>query len=154
MTTPTVSLSFPVPLGATFRETFRRFNVQSDVTERAGQLVYKATGRAVPEADKVPEDYTGCTAVLQMRRCHGDSEVLLTFSTDPDSEHGRITLGEDGTVSLYLSLTQVAALSYGDGPGQWRRAVGHMFITFSNGDVLRHFEIHLQLDPGGGACHV
>lgn len=147
MTTPTVSLHFTVQQGATFRQTFKRFQVPSEAVARNGVLVYKASGKPVPEADKVPVDYTGCTARMQVRRDIGHADVLLTFSTEPQAGQGRITLGADGAVELYLSHTQTGALPFGDGAGQWRDGVGQMEVTFSNGDVLRHFEIHLCIDP-------
>ncbi|WP_368921277.1 hypothetical protein [Comamonas aquatica] len=142
MTTPTVSLHFTVQQGATFRQTFKRFQVPSEAVARNGVLVYKATGRAVPEADKVPVDYSGCTARMQVRRDIGHADVLLTFSTEPQAEQGRITLGADGAVELYLSHAQTSAIA-------WSDAVGQMEVTFANGDVERHFEIALCVDPEG-----
>ena len=142
MTTPTVSLHFTVQQGATFRQTFKRFQVPSEAVVRNGALVYKTTGKPVPEADKVPVDYSGCTARMQLRRDIGHADVLLTFSTDPQAEQGLITLGADGAVELYLSHTQTSAIT-------WSDAVGQMEVTFSNGDVERHFEISLCVDPEG-----
>lgn len=142
MTTPTVSLHFTVQQGATFRQTFKRFQVPSEAVARNGVLVYKASGKPVPEADKVPVDYTGCTARMQVRRDIANQDVLLTFSTDPEADQGRITLGADGTVELYLSHTQTSAIA-------WSDAVGQMEVTFTNGDVERHFEIALCVDPEG-----
>lgn len=142
MTTPTVSLHFTVQQGATFRQTFKRFQVPSEAVARNGALVYKTTGKPVPEADKVPVDYTGCTARMQLRRDIANQDVLLTFSTDPEADQGRITLGADGTVELYLSHTQTSAIT-------WSDAVGQMEVTFTNGDVERHFEIALCVDPEG-----
>ena len=141
MTTPTVSLHFTVQQGATFRAKFQRFNVPVDVVLRNGALVYKTNGRAVPDTDKTPVDYTGCTAQMVLS-C---TEPPLTFSTDPSEAQGRITLGDDGMCELHLTPAQTAALT-------WERAAGPLDVTFSNGDVERHFYIELCLERMGG-CH-
>jgi hypothetical protein len=79
---------------------------------------------------------------MQLRRDIGHADVLLTFSTEPQAEQGRITLGADGAVELYLSHAQTSAIT-------WSDAVGQMEVTFANGDVERHFEIALCVDPEG-----
>lgn len=140
MTTPTVSLHCTIQQGATFRASFQRFLVAQEAIVRNGVLVYKASGKPVPDADKQPVDYTGCSALMQLRSKVGAPDVLLTFSTSPETGQGLITLGEDGRVQLYLSHTHTSAL-------QWRDAVGQMEVTFGNGDVERHYEITFCLDP-------
>lgn len=149
MTTPTVSLHFTVQQGATFRPVWKRYQVPAEAIVRNGTLVYKASGKAVPQPDMVPVDYTGCKARMQMRASVDAPDVLLTFSTQPQEGEGVITLGADGAVGLELSPMQTSALPYGDGAGQWRQACGQMEVEFANGDIERHFEIHLCLDPEG-----
>lgn len=148
-TTPTIHLNFTIQQGATFAPSWKRFQVPAEATVRSGVLVHKSTGKPVTDAEKQPVDYTGCTARMQVRSDVHAPEVLLTFSTEPQEGEGRITLGADGAVALHLSPALTAALPYGDGAGQWRDGVGQMEITFTNGDVFRHFEIHLCLDPEG-----
>lgn len=149
MQTPTICLSLPIQQGATFRPSWKRFQVPGDAVARNGVLVYRATGKAVPPEDMQPVDYTGASARMQVRKEVGAPEVLLTFSTTPQDGEGGITLGADGTVELHLSAAQTSALPHGCGPGQWTEGVGQMEVTFANGDVLRHFEISLYLDPEG-----
>lgn len=142
MTTPTVSLHFTIQQGATFRQRWQRFQIPTEAVVRNGVLIYKATGKPVPDADKQPVDYTGCTARMQLRASVDHADVLLTFSTAPEADQGRITLEADGTVELYLSHAQTTAIT-------WIDAVGQMEVIFSNGDVERHFEISLCVDPEG-----
>ena len=141
MTTPTVSLHYTVQPGATFRARFQRFNVPVDVVLRNGVLVYKTTGKAVPEADKTPVDYTDCTAQLAV----GCGEQRLTFSTNPTADQGRITLGADGVCELHLTPVETSAIT-------WQEARGALDVTFANGDVERHFHISLCVEHVGG-CH-
>lgn len=142
MTTPTVFLHFTIQQGATFRPSWKRYQVPAEAVVRNGVLVYKTTGRPVPDADKRPVDYTGCSARMQVRQQIASPDVLLTFSTTPEEGQGRITLGADGSVQLHLSHAQTSDI-------QWSEAVGQMEVTFSNGDVERHFEICLCVDPEG-----
>ena len=146
MTTPTVSLHFTVQQGATFRQRFQRFQVPADVVLRNGALLYKASGKPVPSADRVPVDYTGCTAVLQLRS--GESELAVTFSTSPEAGQGSITLDDRGQCELLLTAQQTAGLNF----SQCGDLVGPLDVTFSNGDVERQFLVHLSLEPVAG-CH-
>lgn len=75
MTTP-ACLDYTIYQGATFRAPLERVTVPYPVREECGQLVKACSGEPVPDTDKVPEDYTGCTARMQLRREIDDPEVL------------------------------------------------------------------------------
>ena len=79
-----------------------------------GGYVDACTGAPVPPGDLRDEDYTGCTARMQLREDVGSSEVLWEMSTD----NGRIelngntlTLVFDAADSSALTLTQPSATS-------------------------------------------
>ena len=81
MTTP-ACLNYPIYQGATFREELERVTVPYSVRQECGgRLVDACTGASVPDADITREDYTGCTARMQLRRDIDDPEVLLELST-------------------------------------------------------------------------
>ncbi len=137
-----------VHLGATLRKRWQRFTVPYPVTSGPGGVLCRQdTGRPVPEQDKVPVDYTGCAALLQLRAKHG-GPVVLEFSTAPTEQQGSLTLDASGWVEMALSAAQTASLPYGAKANQWKDAFGGMHITFGNGDVFRHFDVALRLDSG------
>lgn len=146
MTQP-AKLQFTIYQGATFSQRWERLLCDYAVAERNGQLVNAATGKPVPAADLTSEDYTGCTARMQVRSDIHSPRVLFEMSTADSS----ITLGV-GWGQIDLSEAQTSALQYGSDParGKWRTAVGQMEITRPDGvTVERHYEIAFNLDPGG-----
>jgi len=75
----------------------------------------------------VPVDLTGCTARMQVRQKVESTDVLLSLTT----ENGGIILGGTaGTVTIYLSATATAALT-------WKSGVYDLEIEFGTGDVRR-----------------
>lgn len=84
-----------------------------------------------PEADRVYQDYTGCTfsAVLKMAPTGGT--VIDTLTT----ANGRVT--SDGT-NIVLHFTPAATNAY---PPDVQRCWCYVEVTRPNGDVERHFEI-------------
>lgn len=101
--------AFKVPLkidqGSTFRKT---------VTWKAG----------TPPA---PVDLTGCTARMHVRSEIKSPVVLLDLTT----ANGGITLGgATGTVDIYLTDEQTAAIT-------WATGVYDLEVEFANGDVRR-----------------
>lgn len=148
MTKP-AHLSAVIQQGATFNWR-RRWGAYPRPVRVAGcDLVYVDTGSPAPDADFVPTDFTGCTARMQLRVDIEAPAVLLEFSTAPTAGQGRIVLGADGWVALELSDEQTAALPYGQGPGQWDSAAGHLDVTFADGTVERLALVHFSLCPGG-----
>ncbi len=143
MTTP-ACLDYPIYQGATFREPLKRVTVPYPVREECGQLVKACSGEPVPDADKVPEDYTGCTARMQLRREIDDPEVLLELSTT----NGGIEL--DGAwLRLLMTADQTAAFVYGYPPTGWTSCIGQIEITRPSGDVERQYELRFDLYPEG-----
>ncbi len=71
-------------------------------------------------------DLTGCTARLQMRASVNDPAVLLAL----DTTTGGIELLADGEISISISATDTAALT-------WKKAVFELEVQFANGDVTR-----------------
>ena len=141
MTTP-ASLDYPIYQGATFREPLKRVTVPYPVREECGQLVKACSGEPVPDTDKVPEDYTGCTARMQLRREIDDPEVLLELST----ANGGVEL--DGAwLRLLMTAEQTAAFVYGPIAPGWTSCIGQIEITRPNGDVERQYELRFALYP-------
>lgn len=92
------------------------------------------TGAPVPPTDFHDEDYTGCSALLQIRADIGEP-VLWEMSTT----NGRIEL--DGkTLTLVFEADDSSAFTFYDG------AMGQVEVTRSNGDVERHYALTFTID--------
>lgn len=92
------------------------------------------TGAPVPPTDFHDEDYTGCSALLQIRADIGEP-VLWEMSTT----NGRIEL--DGkTLTLVFDANDSSAFTFYDG------AMGQVEVTRSNGDVERHYALTFTID--------
>ena len=143
MTTP-ASLTLTIYQGATFREELERLTVPYEVREDCGRLVSACSGASVPDADKTPEDYTGCTARVQLRRKVDDPEVLAELTT----ENGGIEL--DGAwLRLLMTPQQTAALVYGRTLPGWTSCIGQVEVTRPGGEVERQYELSFVLMPEG-----
>lgn len=141
MTTP-ACLDFTIYQGATFRTALERYSVAYPVREECDGVVKACSGEPVPDADKVPEDYTGCTARMQLRREIDDPEVLLELST----ANGGIEL--DGAwLRLLMTAEQTAAFVYGPIAPSWNSCIGQIEITRPSGDVERQYELRFALYP-------
>lgn len=143
MTTP-ACLDFTIYQGATFRTALERYSVAYPVREECDGVVKACSGEPVPDADKVPEDYTGCMARMQLRREIDDPEVLLELST----ANGGIEL--DGAwLRLLMTAEQTAAFVYGAVAPGWTSCIGQIEITRPSGDVERQYELRFALYPEG-----
>lgn len=92
------------------------------------------TGAPVPPTDFHDEDYTGCSALLQIRADIGEP-VLWEMSTT----NGRIEL--DGkTLTLVFDAVDSSAFTFYDG------AMGQVEVTRPNGDVERHYALTFTID--------
>lgn len=143
MTVKPAQLDLTIYQGATFREPLTRSTYPYPVRVEEGEVV-KLDGSRAPESDATPEDYTGCTARMQVRATLGSATVLFELTT----ANGGIVLDGD-TLTLELSPAQTAALAYGRIPPSWVCAVGHVEVIRPNGDVERQYEIQFCLDPEG-----
>lgn len=85
----------------------------------------------------VPVDLTGCTARMQVRAKIDSADTLLNLTT----ENGGITLGGTaGTVTVFLSATATAALT-------WKSGVYDLEVQFGNGDVRRLLAGSVAVSP-------
>ncbi len=110
------------------------FEVEGD---ECGGYTNKCTGQAVVESDYTDEDYTGCTARMQLRPDVGSSKVLLELTT----ESGGIELAGN-TLTLVSRPEDTTGLRFDE-------AIGHVEIVRANGDVERHYELTVTLSPEG-----
>ena len=84
-----------------------------------------------------PVDLTGCTARMQVRSKVDSPTVLLSLSTTD----GSIVLGGTaGTVTLKLSATQTAAIT-------WTTGVYDLEVVFSDGTVKRLIQGSVSVSP-------
>ena len=91
-------------------------------------------GSPVPPEDFRDEDYTGCTARMQLRSDIDSEDVLWEMSTDA----GNIEL-DGNTLTLVFAPDESSAFD-------WENAVGQIEVTRANGDVERQYEIKFKLD--------
>lgn len=144
MTKP-AKLKFTIYQGAPSIEKWQRLLCDYEVELRNGRLANKLTGAAVPDADLIPEDYTGCTARMQARSEVGSPYVLFELTT----ENGGIALAADGWVQIDPNVVDAARMKYGNDAknGFWETAIGHIEVTRPDGRVDRQYEITFTLDP-------
>ena len=125
--------SMTILAGATFRELWQRATIDYETQEING-VMCKMDGTPVPASDILAEDYTDCTAVMELR--DADTNALLaTFTTDD----GTITLVEGSpskkdTLMLLMSATATGALT------PFTSAIGHVEVRRPWGDVERQYE--------------
>lgn len=125
--------SMTILAGATFRELWQRATIDYETQEING-VMCKMDGTPVPASDILAEDYTNCTAVMELR--DADTNALLaTFTTDD----GTITLVEGSpskkdTLMLLMSATATGALT------PFTSAIGHVEVRRPWGDIERQYE--------------
>ena len=95
--------------------------------------VNACTGAPVPPTDFHDEDYTGCTARMQVREDVGAPAVLVELT----SAGGGIELAGD-TLTLVFQPADTTWKNFDT-------AVGHVEVIRPNGDVERHYEIAITL---------
>lgn len=91
------------------------------------------TGAPVPPTDFHDEDYTGCSARMQIREDVGAPAVLVELT----SAGGGIELAGD-TLTLVFQPADTTGKNFDT-------AVGHVEVIRPNGDVERHYEIAITL---------
>ena len=102
-----------------------------------GGYVDACTGAPVPPGDLRDEDYTGCSARMQLREDVDSSEVLWEMST----ANGRIEL-DGNTLTLVFDPDDSKDFAFDS-------AIGHVEVTRTNGDVERHYEIKFKTSREG-----
>lgn len=115
MSAPPVKRSLKIYQGATFRD---------QITWRAG-------------APASPVDLTGATARMQARTRIDSPAPLIELTT---ANGGVVLGGAAGTVTLFLSATQTAAIT-------WTGGVYDLEVTFPSGDVRRLFYGSVAVSP-------
>lgn len=137
MSTP-VKHSIAIIQGTTQREPFVRRYVDYAVKgSDCGGYVDACTGAAVPPEDFHDEDYTGCTARMQLREDVDSAAVLWEMSTDD----GRIELAGN-TLTLVFEAADSSAFTFDE-------AVGHVEVVRPNGDVERQYEFKFKVSREG-----
>lgn len=137
MSTP-VKHSITIIQGTTQREPFVRRYVDYAVKgSDCSGYVDACTGAPVPPGDFHDEDYTGCTALMQLREDIDSAAVLWEMSTDD----GRIELGGN-TLTLVFSPEDSKDFEFDS-------AIGHVEVTRPNGDVERQYEIKFKVSKEG-----
>ncbi|WP_313080433.1 hypothetical protein [Pulveribacter sp.] len=137
MSTP-VAHSFTLYQGTTQREPLVRRYLPFAVTgSDCDGWVNACTGQPVLESDYTDEDYTGCTARMQLRPDVGSSRVLLELTT----ENGGIELAGN-TLTLVFRPDDTSPLKF-------EEAIGHVEVVRPNGDVERHYELTVTMSPEG-----
>lgn len=112
----------------------RRYVSYAIKGDECSGYVDACTGAPVPPADFHDEDYTGCSALLQIREEIG-KPILWEMSTD----NGRIEL--DGkTLTLVFEADDSSAFTFYDG------AMGQVEVTRPNGDKERHYALTFTID--------
>ena len=137
MTTP-AALSITLYQGTTQRVPLVRRYLPFAVTgNECDGYVNACTGQPVLDTDYTDEDYTGCTARMQLRPEVGSSKVLLELTSDSSG----IELAGN-TLTLVFQPTDTTGLRFDE-------AIGHVEIVRPNGDVERHYELAVSLSPEG-----
>ena len=138
MSTP-VKHSITIIQGTTQRVPLVRQYVEYAVKSMdcGGGYVDACTGAPVPPGDLRDEDYTGCTARMQLREDVDSSAVLWEMSTD----NGRIEL-DGNTLTLVFDAADSSSFAFDS-------AIGHVEVTRPNGDVERQYEIKFKVSREG-----
>ena len=136
MSTP-VKHAVTIIQGTTQHVPFIRRYIDSEVKESQGEFIDATTGETVDPSRFVDEDYTGCTARMQLREDIDSSEVLWEMTTD----NGRIELNGNTLTMVFLpdDSAQFAFAS----------AVGHIEIVRPGGSIERQYEIKFKVSREG-----
>ncbi len=118
--------------GATFQLVLDRLfypyetHVASD-----GYTILKADGTVAPDAERILENYSGCTARMQIRATVDSPTTIANLTTDPS---GGIVLAANRFTAT-ISAAATAAMS------GWETAVGDIEIIRADGTVERQYEL-------------
>jgi len=120
--------------GATFVEQFDRLFYPYETRIAAdGYTVLKQDGTPAPDEDRVLEDYTGCTARMQIRATLDAATTIANLTTVSG-----ITLAAN-RVTVTISEADTAAMT------GWDTAVGDLEIIRADGTVERQYEMTFTL---------
>ncbi len=134
MTTP-VKQSVTILQGTSQREPFVRRYVDYAVQgDECSGYTKVCDGSPVPTGDFHDEDYTGCSARMQLRADLDSAEVLWEMSTD----NGRIEL-DGNTLTLVFAPDESSAFTFDT-------AMGQIEVTRPDSTVERQYEIKFKID--------
>ncbi|MDR2333761.1 MAG: hypothetical protein LBE61_09780 [Burkholderiaceae bacterium] len=137
-------ISATILQGSTFALPLIREYWPYPVRFECGQWVKDGCGTPAPDSDKTAEDYTGCTARMQLRRSIDALDVISERTT----ENGGIAL-VGNKLTVKWSAAETSDFKYGSRQPAWCTAVGQVEVIRPNGDVERQYEITFSLDPEG-----
>lgn len=137
-------LSITILQGATFTYPLPLRYVNYAVHADECGNILTCAGNAVPESDFRNEDYTGCTARMQLRRSIDDPEIISERTT----ENGGIVLAGN-ILTIKWTAAETSDFVFGPRRPGWCSAIGHVEVIRPNGDVERQYEITFDLDPEG-----
>ena len=98
-----------------------------------GTVINTCTGEAVAPTDYIDEDYTGCTARMQIRPDIGSPIVIFEASTT------------DGTIALAGAVLTLKIAALETAAFDFEKAIGHIEITRPDSTVERQYEIAFKL---------
>lgn len=143
MTVTPSTLTIEIHQGGSLIEDFERAFYPYEVVWDCGRWVKKCTGRPAPDADRVLEDYTGCSAVAVMVPKIGSGDEIFTLSTDDG------TLVLDGAwMRFRLTPAQTAAFEYGDTLPAWQTCESYVYVTRPDGTIEPQYFVTYNLTQG------
>lgn len=131
--TPTIIEGEVIYEGATYDAQWERSFFPYPVTW-AGEAWRKADGTVAPEGDRTLEDYTGCTARMQIRESVDAGTVISELTTE---NNGILLSGP----TLRLRINDTTTSSIGS-VVNWTSAIGQVEVVRTDGTVERQYEIH------------
>lgn len=145
MTVTPSTLTIEIHQGASLIEDFERAFYPYEVVWDCGQWLKKCTGLPAPDADRVLEDYTDCSAVAVMVPDIGapEDDEIFTLSTDD----GTLVLDE-AWMRIRLSPAQTAAFAYGDTLPAWKTCKAYVYVTRADGTIEPQYLVTFNLTQG------
>ena len=125
--------SMTILAGATFRELWQRATIDYETQEING-VMCKMDGTPVPASDILAEDYTNCTAVMEIRDADTNALLYTLTTTDGSIAFVESAPGKLDTLMLIMQSTATGALP------EFTAAVGHVEVRRPWGDIERQYE--------------
>ena len=91
----------------------KNLTIEQGATWRDSYTLLQPAPTGTPIADMLPVDLTGHSAKMHVRPDYASATVLLDLSTD---NGGIVITPASGTIALYVSAADTAALTFVDAP--------------------------------------
>lgn len=127
--------SMTILAGATFRELWQRATIDYETQEING-VMCKMDGTPVPASDILAEDYTNCTAVMELRDATTNALLSTFTTTDGSIAFVESAPGKLDTLMLLMQSTATGALPV------FVAAVGQVEVRRPWGDIERQYEFN------------